>query len=159
MLAPVANVVDTDYTVVAKVAKAYLPGFDAYQGMHARMRAIESPEHVGKPGFGEIGWQAEAHLTLRRRAPDGDQRFVVEVEDAARISEQDFTGRRRRQATALFREQRLSDLVLDLADLLADRRLRSPDSFRSAAETAQLFGQHQRPEHVHVEIGQLHTSE
>jgi acetamidase/formamidase len=40
VLAPVANVVDTDYTVVAKVAKAYLPGFDPYLGMHARMRAI-----------------------------------------------------------------------------------------------------------------------
>jgi acetamidase/formamidase len=40
VLAPVANVVDTDYTVLAKVAKAYLPGFDPYQGMHARMRAI-----------------------------------------------------------------------------------------------------------------------
>jgi amidase len=40
VLAPVANVVDTDYTVVAKVAKAYLPGFDPYQGTHARMRAI-----------------------------------------------------------------------------------------------------------------------
>jgi acetamidase/formamidase len=40
VLAPVANVVDTDYTVVAKVAKTYLTGFDPYQGMHARMRAI-----------------------------------------------------------------------------------------------------------------------
>ncbi len=38
-LAPVANVVDTDYTCVAKVAKAHLPGMDAYSGLHARLRA------------------------------------------------------------------------------------------------------------------------
>ncbi len=38
-LAPVANVVDTDYTCVAKVAKAHLPGMDPYFGLHARLRS------------------------------------------------------------------------------------------------------------------------
>ncbi len=39
-LAPVGNVVDTNYTMVAKLPKAVLgPGVSAYGGMHARMRA------------------------------------------------------------------------------------------------------------------------
>jgi acetamidase/formamidase len=36
---PVANVVDTVYTMTAKVAKQYLPGVTAYGGIHARLRA------------------------------------------------------------------------------------------------------------------------
>jgi amidase len=31
--------VDTNYTMVAKLAKRYLPGADAFDGVHARLRA------------------------------------------------------------------------------------------------------------------------
>jgi amidase len=37
---PVANVVDTNYTVVAKVKKEYLPGVSALGGVHQRLSAI-----------------------------------------------------------------------------------------------------------------------
>jgi amidase len=37
--APVGNVCDPNYTMVAKVAKRYLPGFEAYGGVHARLRS------------------------------------------------------------------------------------------------------------------------
>jgi acetamidase/formamidase len=37
-LTPVANVVDTNYTVVAKVPKRVLPDAPVMQGMHARWR-------------------------------------------------------------------------------------------------------------------------
>jgi acetamidase/formamidase len=37
-LSPVANVVDTNYTMVCKVPKALLPGTRAMGGMHATMR-------------------------------------------------------------------------------------------------------------------------
>jgi acetamidase/formamidase len=37
---PVANVVDIDYTMVAKVAKRYLPGATPYGGAHGRLRAM-----------------------------------------------------------------------------------------------------------------------
>ena len=37
-LTPVANVVDTSYTVVAKMAKRYLKGATVMTGMHARLR-------------------------------------------------------------------------------------------------------------------------
>jgi amidase len=37
--APIANVCDPNYTIVAKVAKRYLPRLDAYAGVHARLRA------------------------------------------------------------------------------------------------------------------------
>ena len=35
---PLANVVDTNYSAVTKVAKALLPAADAYGGMHAYLR-------------------------------------------------------------------------------------------------------------------------
>jgi amidase len=38
--APVGNVCDTNYTMVAKVAKRYLRGAEAYEGVHARLRRI-----------------------------------------------------------------------------------------------------------------------
>ena len=36
---PLANVVDANYSVVVKVAKALLPPADAFDGMHADLRA------------------------------------------------------------------------------------------------------------------------
>lgn len=38
--APVGNVVDTNYTMVAKVAKRYLGAPTAYEGVHERLRAL-----------------------------------------------------------------------------------------------------------------------
>jgi acetamidase/formamidase len=46
---PIANVVDTNYTVVAKLKKEYLPGIDPLDGAHQRLKAI-----------------GEAYLTTRR---------------------------------------------------------------------------------------------
>jgi acetamidase/formamidase len=37
--APVANVCDPNYTMVAKVAKQWLPGVEVYDGVHERLRA------------------------------------------------------------------------------------------------------------------------
>ena len=37
-LTPIANVVDTNYTVVAKISKAHLPGVRAMDGIHDRLR-------------------------------------------------------------------------------------------------------------------------
>jgi acetamidase/formamidase len=39
-LTPVANVVDPNYTVVAKVAKSYLEGVEVMGGIHARLRQM-----------------------------------------------------------------------------------------------------------------------
>ncbi len=39
---PVANVVDPNYTVVAKMAKKYLPGVEAMAGTHQRLRQLGS---------------------------------------------------------------------------------------------------------------------
>ena len=38
-LAPVGNVVDTNYTMVAKLPKRFLPGAAAFDGVHTRLRA------------------------------------------------------------------------------------------------------------------------
>ena len=37
-LAPAGNVVDTNYTMVAKLAKRYVPGATAHDGVHERLR-------------------------------------------------------------------------------------------------------------------------
>jgi acetamidase/formamidase len=39
-LAPVGNVVDTNYTMVGKLPKSVLGGVTAYDGLHARLRAV-----------------------------------------------------------------------------------------------------------------------
>lgn len=39
-LAPIANVVDTNYTVVAKIRKDQLPGANPMNGIHARLREM-----------------------------------------------------------------------------------------------------------------------
>jgi acetamidase/formamidase len=39
---PIANVCDPNYTVLAKIKKAYLPRHDAYAGMHARLKEMSS---------------------------------------------------------------------------------------------------------------------
>lgn len=38
--APLANVVDTNYTAIAKVSKSLLPAADAFGGMHRRIRSL-----------------------------------------------------------------------------------------------------------------------
>ena len=38
--APLANVVDVNYSAVTKVAKAFLPQADAYRGMHRQLREV-----------------------------------------------------------------------------------------------------------------------
>jgi hypothetical protein len=49
-LTPVANVVDTNYTMVAKVAKEYLGSVNVMQGMHQKMRARAAQWHDYKKG-------------------------------------------------------------------------------------------------------------
>jgi acetamidase/formamidase len=39
---PIANVCDPNYTVLAKIKKAYLPRHDAYAGAHARLREMSA---------------------------------------------------------------------------------------------------------------------
>ena len=42
VLTPIANVVDTNYTVVAKVPKSVLHGAEVMQGTHDRLRVIRA---------------------------------------------------------------------------------------------------------------------
>ncbi|CAB4641967.1 unannotated protein [freshwater metagenome] len=49
-LTPVANVVDTNYTMVAKVAKDYLGNVNVMQGMHQKMRARAAQWHDYQKG-------------------------------------------------------------------------------------------------------------
>jgi amidase len=50
--APVGNVCDANYTMVAKVAKSYLPAVELYEGAHARLRGL-ADEHRMTNGSGE----------------------------------------------------------------------------------------------------------
>lgn len=49
-LTPVANVVDTNYTMVAKIAKEYLGNVNVMQGMHQKMRARAVQWHEYQKG-------------------------------------------------------------------------------------------------------------
>jgi len=48
--APVGNVCDPNYTMVAKVAKSYLVGAVAYDGVHARLRSLAASYGAGGTG-------------------------------------------------------------------------------------------------------------
>ena len=48
-LTPVANVVDPNYTVVAKIAKKYLPGVVAMAGTHERLRRLGAAYVAARP--------------------------------------------------------------------------------------------------------------
>jgi len=45
---PLANVVDTNYTSVAKVRKAYLPAAAVYDDAHRRMRELAAAYRAGR---------------------------------------------------------------------------------------------------------------
>jgi amidase len=49
-LTPIANVVDTNYTVVAKVAKSLLAGATVMEDMHRRLRSMGSAYLVSRTG-------------------------------------------------------------------------------------------------------------
>lgn len=46
--APTGNVVDPNYTMVAKLPKAYLPAGDVYEGAHARLRSAAREYRSGR---------------------------------------------------------------------------------------------------------------
>jgi acetamidase/formamidase len=48
--APIANVVDTNYTSVAKLAKRWLPSVDVYGGMHRRLGEMAAAYRAERPG-------------------------------------------------------------------------------------------------------------
>ena len=64
--APLANVVDPNYTAVAKLAKRYLPGVDVYDGMHARLR--DTGGRTCRSGSRRAGWRGD--LLIERSASD-----------------------------------------------------------------------------------------
>jgi amidase len=45
--APIANVVDTNYTSVAKVLKTYLPAVPVYGAAHSRLRELAATYRAG----------------------------------------------------------------------------------------------------------------
>jgi len=47
---PLANVVDTNYTSIAKLAKRFLPAVDVYGGMHGRLREMAAAYQDGRDG-------------------------------------------------------------------------------------------------------------
>ena len=46
---PVANVVDTTYTMIAKLPKSLLPGVDPLNGTHRRLRALAAAYAASSP--------------------------------------------------------------------------------------------------------------
>ncbi len=74
------------------------------------------------------------------------------------MRQQELPGVGQREAAALLAEQRDAHAFLELAHLLADRRLRAPDAIRRAVEASELLGVDQRAQQVDVEIDGRHGS-
>ena len=81
--APLANVVDANYSAVTMVAKALLPPADAYRGMHPVPRAhahlpllrladVDARRAVVRHDLdGQIVTRAQRHAEVRRRGTAG----------------------------------------------------------------------------------------
>src|SRR4029077_7936789 len=88
----------------------------------------------------------------------GGDRLVVELEDTARIGEDDLARLGQREAAALLAKQRLADALFELVDLLADRRLRSSDVVGRAVEAPKLGRRDHSSKDVDIEIDPGHRS-
>ncbi len=120
---------------------------------HAGMGALEPAEQVRQPAIGEIAGQAEAHHALDRDPARRRHRLVVQGHQPSRIGQHRLARLGRDEPAAVLAEQRHADLVLQLADLLADRRLRPPDDLRRPAEAAEALCADQGAQHVEIEVG------
>ncbi|MNK52488.1 hypothetical protein D3C87_714220 [compost metagenome] len=123
---------------------------------HFRMRAGKTSQHVGQQGFAKILLQAQPDPPFQFRAAQGDGRLVVEFQQAARIAEQDFAGRRQRQPPSILAEQGHARLLLEFFQLRADGRGGTPHLVRRAGKAAQLDASHIAAQEGDVKIKQAH---
>jgi hypothetical protein len=89
----------------------------------------------------------------------GVHRLVIERKDAQRIRMHAVARFGQHHPAPLLAEQRLSQLRLQLAHLLADSRLRATHALRGAGQAAQVKDRGQGAQRIHVEIGELHVEE
>lgn len=119
------------------------------------LSAAEAAERLGQPSLGEVGGEAQPHLSGQTLTLDGRDRLVVQVQDATGVGQQPLAGFGRNQATAALAEQGLAELILQPTQLLADGRLGSPHPIGRAPEPAQPLRQDQGAQDIHVEVGRV----
>lgn len=118
--------------------------------MHARPLPREPHDRIGHDVFKEILRKPHAD---RRRSSRGAQRrgrLVMQSDNAARISQQGFSGHKTATITL---EQRSPRLLLEPLQLHADGRLGATELHRCARKASELRADHDRPQRIDVEGG------
>ena len=93
---------------------------DADLDADQRMSPLELSQRRRQPGLGKIARQTEPHDAFKTGAAQRRDRFVIERQHPPCVFEKQFTGLGQHQAATLFAKQALSDLVFQLAHLLAE---------------------------------------
>jgi hypothetical protein len=138
---PVADRVDERHAAV-----------DPHLHLDARMRAPEMAEHLWQPGLGKILQHAESHLARERGLLERGHRLIVELEQPARVAEHDLAFGREREATPLFSQKCLAGRFLELAELQADRRLRSAEPAGGLGIAAEVEAGHEGAQDIQIEV-------
>jgi hypothetical protein len=123
---------------------------------HVGVAGPERPEHARHQAIG--GGRHHAHRErpglAPRRPPDVLRRLRRPLQDGPRVPEQHPARLGERDAPPGPREQLHPELALELADLLAERRLRDAEPRGGAAEVQLLRDRHEVPQ-----VPELHDVE
>jgi hypothetical protein len=123
------------------------PGLDP----DARMGAGEAAQHLGQQRLAEILLQAEPHPAFQLHPLNRRCGLVVEVEQPAGIGQHGLTRLGQGQPPAGLAEDRRARLLLQLAQLGADRRGRTAQPVGRPGVAAELHAQGEAAQHVEVE--------
>ncbi|MNV63076.1 hypothetical protein D3C71_1556530 [compost metagenome] len=117
------------------------------------MGACETAQHLRQHGFSEILLNPEADPACEFRPANGADRLVIQAQYAAGIGQQHFAALGQRQPPAGFAHQSGFGLVLQLLELCADRRGRTPQSVCGLRERPALDANHETAERVQIQMG------
>ena len=92
-------------------------------------------------------------MLRRQRRADDAARLLRQREDAAGVADQALAFARERHAPSLAKQQRRSREILELADLLADRRLRPVHPLAGTGEAPGIDDRDEGFQEIEIEHG------
>ncbi len=111
---------------------------DARLDPHLWIGAREAAQHLRQKRLAEILLQPQPHRALQIQPAHRGGGFVIELQQAARVTEQGLPRLGHHHAASGLAQDRRADLLLQLFQVGADRRRRTPQPFSRLREAAQL---------------------
>ncbi|MCY1239365.1 hypothetical protein D9M72_521570 [compost metagenome] len=118
---------------------------------HLRIALAEPAQQAGEVAGAEVVGHGQPQLALQGFAAQVAKGLVAQREDAPRVPQQPQARLGGRHAGLAAGQQRLAGALLELADLLAHRRLRQVHARRRGREAAGVGHRHQGAQLFEVE--------